>query len=182
MNKTTNYKFNLPADSDTIDISVLNENFKSIDSELKKHSNELQSVSIANSFELISAVGTKNFYHGTLSGIYSLLDTVKTTLGDAVFRNGYGEFSAQEGKKITLYITVSIEDGTIYWDEYYNNYSAPDDAVFIGTATCTLSGGDTHCTFNYVNDDAEQPKQYSLREAIIELATQIQYILRKEDE
>jgi hypothetical protein len=183
MNKTTNYGFNLPSDSDTIEISVLDENFTNIDSELKKHSDELQPVTLVNSFEVISAAGANGFYHGTLAGITSLLDTVKTTLGDAKFRDKYGEFSVQEGEKITLHITVAIEEGTIYWDEYYNNYSdIPDDAVFIGTSICTASGGDTNCNFEYINYDTNKSKEYSLREAIAELAVQIQFLLRKDDE
>ena len=63
--------------------------------------------------------------------------------------------------------------GVIYWDEYYNSYEGGE--ISIGSVTLTqTSTGDTSGTFSYTNDDASESKELELRDAILELAQQIQ--------
>lgn len=72
MDKTKNYSLNLPAESDIIDVNVLNENFTAIDAQMSvmqtKMESELKTVTMSNSVEVISASGKTSFYHGTTSG------------------------------------------------------------------------------------------------------------------
>lgn len=106
---------------------------------------------------------------------------MKTTFGDAVFGAHYGSFSAQPGTEIALYIRIYFDGLDIWWDEYYDDYDDATDVIYIGTATVSdyEAGGTTTCEFSYINEDDQKPKEYSLRDAIIELAKQIQY-LKKE--
>lgn len=150
---------------------------------------ELQPVTIANSFELISASGRTAFYHGTLTGFFdesSLLNKVQTTLGEAVFGSHYGSFSAQPGSLITLYIRLYFKDSQIQWDEYYNDYPSDleESIIEIGTATVSdhQAGGSTYSEFSYINDNAEEPKEYSLRDAIYALAKQVQFLHNTKNE
>ena len=150
---------------------------------------ELQPVTIANSFELISASGRTAFYHGTLTGFFdesSLLNKVQTTFGEAVFGSHYGSFSAQPGSLITLYIRLYFKDSQIQWDEYYNDYPSDleESIIEIGTATVSdhQAGGATYSEFSYINDNAEEPKEYSLRDAIYALARQVQFLHNTKNE
>lgn len=143
---------------------------------------ELKPVTISNSFALISATGRQSFYHGTLSGFdeeSSLLNNVQTTFGQAVFGKHYGSFNVQPGSEITLYIRLYSNGSQICWDEYYNDdiYANGEPVIEIGTATVSdyVAGGSTTCEFSYVNDDVEESKEYSLRDAVIELAKQMSY-------
>lgn len=133
MKYTSNYKFKLPEQTDTINIDDLNENTKQIDNKLKTLENKATAVTLSNTFEVVSAMGTVSFYHGTTSGFSHILSSVTTTFGDAVYRSSYGTISASAGSTITLAITIEIVDGVIYWDEYYNGYSGGE--ITIGTAT-----------------------------------------------
>lgn len=178
MKYTSNYKLKLPEQTDTINIDDLNENAKQIDSKLKTLENKATAVTLSNTFEVVSAMGTAQFYHGTTSGFSHILSSVTTTFGDAVYRGNYGTISASAGSTITLAITIEIVDGVIYWDEYYNGSDGGE--ISIGSATLTqTSTGDTTGSFRYINDDASKSKTLELRDAIIELAQQIQ-ALRKD--
>lgn len=178
MKYTSNYKFKLPEQTDTINIDDLNENTKQIDSKLKILEDKAAAVTLSNTFEIVSAMGTVSFYHGTTSGFSHILSSVTTTFGDAVYRGSYGTVSASAGSTITLAISIEIVDGVIYWDEYYNGYSGGE--ISIGTVTLTQTAtGDTTGTFSYINDDASESKELEVRDAILELAQQIQ-ALRKD--
>ena len=85
--------------------------------------------------------------------------------------------SASAGSRISVAVTLEVVGGVIYWDEYYNGASGGE--VSIGTTTLTQTAtGDTTGTFSYTNS-ASEPKTLELRDAILELAQQIQ-ALRKE--
>ena len=119
-----------------------------------------------------------SFYHGTSTPFTSILHSVKTTWGDAVFRKKYGTVSASTGSRISVAVTLEVVGGVIYWDEYYNGASGGE--VSIGTTTLTQTAtGDTTGTFSYTNSAASEPKTLELCDAILELAQQIQ-ALRKE--
>ena len=178
MNYTSNYKFKLPSATDVIDITVLNSNFADIDKKIAQNEQKTALIQLSDTLEIVSASGTVSFYHGTLTPFTSILNSVKTTWGDAVFRNKYGTISTSAGSTISLSITIEVVDGVIYWDEYYNDEDGGEKFT-IGTATLTkTSTGDTTCSFNYINDDAGESKKLELREAVLELAKQIQ-ALRK---
>ncbi len=173
MKYTSNYKFKLPEQTDTINIDDLNENTEQLDSKIKELENKTATVTLSNTFEVVSASGTASFYHGTTSGFSHILSSVSTTFGNAVYRNSYGSISASAGSRIVLAITLEIVDGVIYWDEYYNGYSGGE--ISIGTVTLTQTAtGDTTGTFSYVNDEASESKELDVRDAILELAQQIQ--------
>ena len=177
MNYTSNYKFKLPSATDVIDITALNSNFADIDKKLAQNEQKTASIQLSDTLEIVSASGTISFYHGTLTPFTSILNSVKTTWGDAVFRNKYGTISTSAGSTISLSITIEIVNGVIYWDEYYNDEDGGKFAI--GTATLIkTSTGDTTCSFNYINDDAGESKKLELRDAVLELAKQIQ-TLRK---
>lgn len=178
MDYTSNYKFKLPAKTDVIDITVLNSNFSAIDTKLAALEKKVDTVQLSDTLEVVSASGTISFYHGTMISFDSILQNVSTTWGDAVFRNKYGTVSASAGSSISVYITLEVVEGVIYWDEYYNGTDGGE--IFIGSTTLIqTSTGDTTGSFSYTNDDAAEPKTLELREAILELAQQIQ-ALRKE--
>lgn len=179
MDYTSNYRFKLPSETDVIDITVLNSNFVDIDKKLAENEQKTVPIQISDTLDIISASGNVSFYHGMITSAFnSVLQSVKTTWGDAVFRNKYGTISPSAGSKITLAITIEIVDGLIYWDEYYNGENGGE--IVIGTTTITqTSTGDTTGSFRYVNDEVSASKTLELREAIIELAQQIQ-ALRKE--
>lgn len=173
MKYTSNYKMKLPEQTDTINIDDLNENTKQLDSKVKELENKTATVTLSNTFEVVSASGTVSFYHGTMSGFSHILSSVITTFGNAVYRNSYGTITASAGSTISLAITLEIVDGVIYWDEYYNGFSGGD--INIGSVTLTqTSTGDTTGTFSYVNDEASELKELEVRDAILELAQQIQ--------
>lgn len=183
MKYTYKYRFNLPDGSDDIDINKLNANFTKIDMTLN---NELEPVEMADTFQIISASGSYSFYHGTLAGFFdgmSLLNSVETTFGSAEFGNHYGDFSAQPGSQITLYVRIYFDGQKLRWDEYYNDtygYEGGDDAIEIGTAVASdyEAGGSTRVEFSYIDDNAAEKKIYSLRNAILELAMQIRILQR----
>lgn len=178
MNYTSNYKFKLPSATDVIDITVLNSNFSAVDAKLSALEQKTAPIQLSDTLEIVSAGGNISFYHGTLTPFTSILNSVKTTWGDAVFRNKYGIISTSAGSTISLSITIEVVDGVIYWDEYYDD--ADGGELAIGTATFTkTSTGDTTVSFNYINDDAGESKKLELRDAVLELAKQIQ-ALRKE--
>lgn len=178
MNYTSNYKFKLPSATDVIDITVLNSNFADIDKKLAQNEQKTASIQLSDTLEIVSASGTISFYHATLTPFTSILSSVKTTWGDAVFRNKYGTVSASAGSRISVAITLEVVGGVIYWDEYYNGTSGGE--ISIGTTTLTqTSTGDTTGSLSYTNSAASEPKMLELRDAILELAQQIQ-ALRKE--
>ena len=178
MNYTSNYKFKLPSATDVIDITVLNSNFADIDKKIVQNEQKTAPIQLSDTLEIISASGTVSFYHGTLTPFTSILNSIKTTWGDAVFRNKYGTISPSVGSTISLSIAIEVVDGVIYWDEYYNDTDGGEFSI--GTATLTkTSTGDTTCSFNYINDDTGESKKLELREAVLELAKQIQ-ALRKD--
>ena len=173
MKYTQNYKMKLPEQPDKINIDDLNDNTKTIDAKIDELENKTATVTLSNTFEVVSASGTATFYHGTTSGFSHILSSVVTTFGEAVYRNSYGSFSATAGSTISLAITLEIVDCVIYWDEYYNSYEGGE--ISIGSVTLTqTSTGDTSGTFSYTNDDASESKELELRDAILELAQQIQ--------
>ena len=179
MDYTSNYKLKLPSKTDIIDITVLNSNFSDIDAKLAETEKKINTVQLSDTLDIVSASGTISFYHGTLIPFTSMLQSVKTTWGDAVFRNKYGTVSASANSKIELAVTLEVENGVIYWDEYYNGESGGE--ITIGTTTLTqTSTGDTTGSFSYINDETSEPKTLELRDAILELAQQIQ-ALRKEE-
>ena len=90
MNYTSNYKFKLPSATDVIDITVLNSNFADIDKKIAETEQKTAPIQLSDTLEIVSASGTVSFYHGTLTPFNSILNSVKTTWGDAVFRNKYG--------------------------------------------------------------------------------------------
>ena len=186
MRQSANYKWNLPEDEDEIDVEDLNAVFAAVDGKLKTHDNELEKISLPGSVEVISASGSGSFYHGTTSSFVSVLKTVKTTYGNATFGVYHGEISGTPGTNIQLYITLYISNaGVLCWDEHYNIY---DDIEIdgniisvenIGTVSIGgYEGGNTTWSINYVNDQLEEEfekeKEYSLREAVNELALRIQ--------
>ena len=173
MNTTTNYNLKLPSDSDIIDVSVLDENFNTIDSVLKNHEDELEPITLANSLEVLAAGGTTNFYHGTDSGVTKLLSNVRTSFGNAVFRNLYGTINASANSNNSLYIAIEAVNGVIYWDEYCNYPDYPVNAVFVGREQVTQNGADTTTSFSYSNSGSGS-NEFSIRDAIVELAMQIQ--------
>lgn len=175
MNKTYHYQLNLPSGSDIIDVGVLDNNFRQIDSIFHGLSEELEPIETSDALDIISASGNPSFYHGAAPAM-SLLDNVKTTWGAAVFGQSHGTYSAHEGDVIDLYITLSVKNGTVYWDEYYNAADVPADSIYIGAATCVRENADTTCSFNYVNDTYGQIKKLSLREAIIDLRAKIELL------
>lgn len=179
MNYTSNYKLKLPEKTDIIDITVLNSNFNTIDAKLAAMETKIGTVQLSDTLDVVSARGTISFYHGTLIPFTSMLQSVSTTWGDAVFRNKYGTVSASAGSRITVAIRLEVVGGVIYWDEYYNGESGGEITIDTTTLTQT-STGDTTGSFNYVNDEASEPKTLELRDAILELAQQIQ-ALRKEE-
>lgn len=179
MNYTSNYKLKLPEKTDIIDITVLNSNFNTIDAKLAAMEKKIGTVQLSDTLDVVSASGTISFYHGTLIPFTSMLQSVSTTWGDAVFRNKYGTVSASAGSRITVAIRLEVVGGVIYWDEYYNGESGGEITIDTTTLTQT-STGDTTGLFNYVNDEASEPKTLELRDAILELAQQIQ-ALRKEE-
>mgnify|MGYP006939892238 CR=1 FL=1 len=171
MKQTSNYKFNLPEDSDTIDINKINDNFTKIDSKLKECENALTPVTFPKLLDVIYASGSQTFYHGTMSGFFdtmSMLSEVNTTFGKAVFGKHYGTFNPSRGSSISLSIMLYVEQGQIKWDEYYN--TSKEGAIMIGTAIAQDSGGDTKFVFSYVNDYPCDDKTYTVRDAIVELA------------
>ena len=86
--------------------------------------------------------------------------------------------SASAGSRISVAVTLEVVGGVIYWDEYYNGASGGE--ISIGTTTLTQTAtGDTTGSFSYTNSAASEPKTLELRDAILELAQQIQ-ALRKE--
>lgn len=187
MRQSANYKWNLPEDEDEIDVEDLNAVFTAVDEKLKTHDNELRKISLPGSIGVISASGSGSFYHGTTSGFVSLLKTVKTTYGYATFGTYHGEISGNPGTNIQLYVTLYISNaGVLCWDEHYNTY---DDIEIDGNilsveniGTVSIgdyeSGGSTTWNINYINEQLEEEfekeKEYSLREAINELALRIQ--------
>ena len=178
MDYTSNYRLKLPAKTDVIDIAVLNSNFNAVDKKLAETEKKTAAVQLSDTLEIISASGSVSFYHGTSTPFNSILQSVKTTWGDAVFRNKYGTVSASAGSRISVAVTLEVVGGVIYWDEYYNGASGGE--ISIGTATLTqTSTGDTIGYFNYTNSAASEPKTLEVRDAILELAQQIQ-ALRKE--
>ena len=178
MDYTSNYRFKLPEKTDVIDITVLNSNFNAIDKNLAETEKKTAAVQLSDTLEIISASGSVSFYHGTSTPFTSILQSVKTTWGDAVFRNKYGAVSASAGSKISVAVTLEVVGGVIYWDEYYNGASGGE--ISIGTTTLTQTAtGDTTGSFSYTNSAASEPKTLELRDAILELAQQIQ-ALRKE--
>ena len=178
MDYTSNYRFKLPAKTDVIDITVLNSNFSAVDKKLAETEKKTAAVQLSDTLEIISASGYVSFYHGTSTPFTSILQSVKTTWGDAVFRKKYGTVSASAGSRISVAVTLEVVGGVIYWDEYYNGASGGE--VSIGTTTLTQTAtGDTIGTFSYTNSAASEPKTLELRDAILELAQQIQ-ALRKE--
>ena len=178
MDYTSNYRFKLPAKTDIIDITVLNSNFSAVDAKLAALENKVDTVQLSDTLEVVSASGSISFYHGTLIPFTSILQSVTTTWGDAVFRNKYGTVSASVGSTISVAVTLEVVGGVIYWDEYYNGKSGGE--ISIGTTTLTQTAtGDTTGSFSYTNSAASEPKTLELREAILELAQQIQ-ALRKE--
>lgn len=178
MDYTSNYKLRLPSKEDIIDISVLDTNFYIIDENLARIDKKIEAVELSNTLEVVTATGGIEFYHGSLTQFDSILQKVTTTWGDAVFRNKYGTVSASAGSVISLSITIEVLDGVIYWDEYYNGENGGE--IFIGaTALSQTSGGNTKASFSYTNDEATETKKLELKDAILELARQIQ-ALRKE--
>lgn len=186
MRQSANYKWNLPEDEDEIDVEDLNTVFTAVDGKLKTHDEELEPVTLPGSFEIISAEGSGAFYHGSLSGFISLLQSVTTTYGDAEFGAYHGSISGIPGTQIQLYITLYIDNsGVLRWDEHYNAY---DDIEIDGTILAMADigkvivgdyvAGNSPWSINYINEDAEsestEEKEYSLREAINELALRIQ--------
>lgn len=97
MDYTSNYRFKLPAKTDVIDITVLNSNFSAVDKKLAETEKKTAAVQISDTLEVVSASGSISFYHGTSTPFNSILQSVKTTWGDAVFRNKYGTVSASAG-------------------------------------------------------------------------------------
>lgn len=171
MKQTSNYRFNLPEDSDTIDINKLNDNFKSIDLKFKECENALMPVTFPKLLDVIYASGSQTFYRGTMTGFFentSMLSEVNTTFGKAVFGKHYGTFNPSSGSSITLSVKLYAEDGQLKWDEYYN--TSKEDAITIGTAVAQDSGGDTKFVFSYVNDYPCDDKTYTVRDAVTELA------------
>lgn len=136
--------------------------------------NDYGDVTLGNTLEVVSATGSPGFYHFTPSANH-LLDTVITTFGKAEFGEAYGNYSAQVGQTISLYITLRIKNGVVYWDEYYNN---SEGDIYIGTATVVQNYADSKATFSYYNDEFTA-KTMSMRNAIIELANQIQILMNK---
>lgn len=179
MNNSYYYKLKLPEDSDIIDVNDLNDNFKKIDDMFYDVSNDLEPIETSDTLDLISALGDPSFYHGTPTATH-LLDSVKTTWGEAEFGESHGTYSPQLGRTIELYITLRVKDGVVYWDEYYDYAGAPDDRIYIGAAVCEQKYGDTTCSFSYINDDYGAIKYLSLREAIIDLRAKLE-LLRKEN-
>lgn len=178
MDYTSNYRLKLPAKTDVIDITVLNSNFSAVDAKLAALENKVDTVQLSDTLELVSASGSVSFYHGTATPFTSILQSVTTTWGDAVFRNKYGTVSASVGSTISVAVTLEVVGGVIYWDEYYNGASGSE--ISIGTTTLTQTAtGDTTGSFSYTNSAASEPKTLELRDAILELAQQIQ-ALRKE--
>lgn len=173
MEYTSNYKMKLPEQTDTINIDDLNENTKKLDTKIKTLENKTATVTLSNTFDVVSASGTVSFYHGTMSGFSHILSSVVTTFGNAVYRNSYGAVSPTAGSNISLAITLEIIDGVIYWDEYYNGFTGGE--IAIGTVTLTqTTTGDTTGTFSYINNEASQSKEFEVRDAILEIAQQIQ--------
>ena len=86
MDYTSNYRFKLPAKTDVIDITVLNSNFSAIDKKLAETEKKTAAVQLSDTLEVVSASGSVSFYHGTSTPFTSILQSVKTTWGDAVFR------------------------------------------------------------------------------------------------
>lgn len=177
MKQTSNYKLNLPEANDDIDITVLDENFKKIDTELKRYSKEIEPITTSNALEVISASGEAIFYHFTASR-YSLLDEVQTTWGAAEFRERHGDYHTKVGSVNDLYIHIYTESGKIYWDEYYEDVNLPENTVYIGQANVISMVSDSKCSFSYTNHNYGQPRELSLRQAIVELISQVE-ILRK---
>nr|DAZ14954.1 MAG TPA: hypothetical protein [Caudoviricetes sp.] len=187
MRQSKNYKWDLPEDGDEINVEDLNTVFTAVDGKLKTHDEELEPVTLSGSFEIISAEGSGTFYHGTLSGFNSLLQSVKTTYGDAEFGAYHGSISGAPGTQIQLYITLYIDSsGVLRWDEHYGIYDTIDvsgnilTSADLGIVTVGEyeAGGVTPWSISYINEDAEsestEEKEYSLREAINELALRIQ--------
>ena len=173
MNKTTNYKMDLPSNSDIIEVSVLDGNFTKIDSVLKEHEDKIAPVTLPNKMEVLSAGGHTSFYHGTTAGVNNLLSSVRTSFGNAQFRELYGTINASNGSTNELYVVIEAVNGVIYWDEYCNASDVPGNAVYIGTEDVTWSGADTVTDFSY-NNGGSGSTDFSVRDAIVELAIQIQ--------
>ena len=114
-------------------------------------------------FDVISASGTAGFYHASAKAP-RLLSAVMTTLGEAQFGKAYGSYSTVVGQKISLRITLRLESGVIWWDEYYNS---SEGDIYIGTGTVTAaSAGDSSVTFNY----NAAGKSISIHNAVVALA------------
>mgnify|MGYP005814263117 FL=1 len=187
MRQSKNYKWDLPEGGDEINVEDLNTVFEAVDAKLKSHDTELKTVTLPGSFEVISAKGSGAFYHGTLSGFNSLLQSVKTTYGDAEFGAYHGSISGAPGTQIQLYITLYIDSsGVLRWDEHYGIYDTIDisgnilTSADLGIVTVGEyeAGGVTPWSISYINDEVsdsfEEEKEYSLRDAITELALRIQ--------
>lgn len=130
-------------------------------------------VTLSNTLAVTKASGSPSFYHFTPSAS-QMLNTVETTFGNARFGESYGSYSAQVGATISLYVDLRVENGVIFWDEYYNT----PQGTFIGTETvkATTAGADSQVSFNYETSDDIPGETMSLREGVLALAAQIQML------
>lgn len=112
--KTTNYEFNLPADSDYADQNVYNSNFVSIDTILKTHEDDIAAITPAPTTAIIDNTVLDEFFEGTIAGVLDAEITGSSNAAGVV--RAYKTSStdsiqiaeAVDGARLTRYYTSSV--------------------------------------------------------------------------
>lgn len=151
----------------------------SVDSSLNTLKNSVNSITkntepimVSNTLDVISAKGSSSLDDTvTDRNMSGILYEVMTTWGKATHGKDHGTFELRDGNTVMLSIRLYVENGVIYWDEYYDDYSS--DLTYLGEETMYGHRGDSVVSFDYTNETPGVSQEMSLREAVVDLMTRV---------